>query len=143
MSYHVYNHKQEARGILESPQPELGFTQSPQTNNTINLRRSAGALVAASRIYGAGKQLFNTYIDTQGDIRIQQTLDGLGQAVTIGTEVATLGPVGAAAVEVLRYLINVGTNAVQNKQEQVNQSYIIQKRGVAIDKFVGTGERID
>lgn len=143
MSYEVYNHKQAQNGILESPQSDLGFAQTPQTNGSINALKASGLLLGASRIAGAGKQLFNNVIDSQGDILVQQTVDGIGQALSIGVEVATLGAGGAALVEGTRFLINLGTSAISNKNETINQNYYVQKRGVAINKFVGTGDRID
>lgn len=143
MSYNVYYNKQAPTGVLESPQSNLGFTQTPQTNQGISAKQGLGFGVSIMRIAPAAKQVFNTVIKATGNKKIQQFVEGVGTATSIGIELATIGPIGTVAVEGARYLANNISRGIQDIIDQENQAYEIQKQGVANKKYLGVGERID
>jgi len=143
MSYNVYYNKQAPSGLLESPQTNLGFSQSPQTNQGISASQGIGIGISVTRVLPAVKQVFSTVIKSTGNKKIQQLVEGVGSAIGIGVELATIGVVGTVAVEGARYIANNISRGIQDIIDQENQEYEMQKRGVALKKFVGVGERVD
>ena len=143
MSYNVYYNKQAPQGVLESPQSNLGFTQTPNTNQGITAKQGLGFGVSIMRVAPAAKQVFNTVIKATGDKKVQQFVEGSGNAISIGLELATVGVVGTVVVEGARYLANNISRGIQDVIDQENQAYQIQKQGVANKKYLGVGERID
>jgi hypothetical protein len=141
--YDVYYNKQAPRNMTESPQSDLGFSGTPQTNSEITTKQAIGIGVAAARLIPAGKQVINTVIKATGNRRVKRAADGITKAGIIAAELKTVGPVGTLAIEGINVLVNYAVGYVEDITEQTNQEYERQKQGVSINKFVGVGERID
>lgn len=143
MSFNVYYNKQAPRNFTENPPTDLGFTQAPQVNTNNITKQTVGIGFAAARILPAGKQVIQSVVQSTGDKRIQRAVDGISQGIAIGVELATIGVVGTLAVEGTRVLVNSVQGYIQELTDQENQRYVRQKQGVALNKYVGVGERID
>lgn len=143
MPYEVWYNKQAPRNVTESPPTNLGFSGSPQLNQGISKSQTIGLGFAAARLIPAGKSVFNTFVNSTGDKLLQKRVKTAGTAIRIGGEIATLGLLGTAIVEGVGLAVEMVANDRQNVIDNINQTYNVQKRGVAVNKFVGVGERID
>ena len=141
--YESWYNKQTPRNISESPRTDLGHSGSPLRNQELSTRQSVGIGYAAVRLYGAGKQVFNTWVNTSGDKLLKKRVKQVSTGIRLGTEVATIGVVGTGIVEGINALTTMYANDRQNTIDTINQDYEVQKRGVSVNKFVGVGERID
>lgn len=143
MSFNVYYNKQAPRNPTENPPTNLGFTQAPQTNMDISKKQVAGLLFAAQRIVPAGKQVIQTVVKATGDERIERAVSGINRAITFGGTAWAINVPAAIGIEAVSVVVDGITNYIQELSDQENQRYEIQKKGVAINKFVGVGERLD
>lgn len=141
--YHVYNHRQPIGNITESPRTDLGFAQSPQTNQGITASQGLGLAVAGTRLFSTGRQLVNTAVNASGNIKTQQNFRRLGAGVAFAYEVEAFGIVGALGIESLNLVADTASNYIDTREDRINQEYTRQLNGGAIDDFVGRGQRYD
>lgn len=141
--YEVYAHKQAPHNMTESPQSDISFSSNANLNASIVSTNTAGLIYAGTRVYGAGKQILNTAVKTSGNKRTIKTVERVSRGIGFALEVKSFGLKGALLVEALSFGVEVFANERQNEIDTINQNYNIQKRGVAVNKFTGVGERID
>ena len=141
--YEVYAHKQAPKNLTESPDTQLGFSGTSQTNQGITAKQTVGIGFAVARILPAGKQIIQTVSKATGNKQVERAVAGVNRAVAFGTTALTLGIPAAITVEAISMGVNVVQGYIENITQQTNQEYERQKQGVSLNKFVGTGERID
>ena len=143
MAYEVYYNKQAPRNITESPNTQLGITAAPNLNEGITARQGIGIGVVAAQVIPAGKQIFNTVIDATGDKRLEKNVKRIGSLITFGITAVAVGLPAAIAIELGKAAVQGVQAEIQETIDQTNQNYERQKVGVAVNKFIGVGERID
>lgn len=139
--FEIYRHKGTPQNIAVSPQGNM--TSSPQLNGGINAKQLAGIGIVAAQLIPAGKQVFNSYVDYTGSIRLQNTVDLVGKGIAFLGTAATLGLPVAIGVQAIKTTTDIVSSMIEDKRQQITSEYNLKLRGAAINNFTGKGVAYD